>query len=401
MTRIAEPINGENEDRAALRQELRAFLAERLPPLRNAAAFPRNFPPGDEHAGEAASSRAWHRALFEGGWIAPGWPVELGGRGFGLEERLVYAEEMAAARAPKPVGFNGVDILGPALIAHGTSEQHERFLPPILSGDELWCQGYSEPDAGSDLASLRTTAVPIDDGYVISGQKTWASYGNRADWCYVLARVDSDDGDPSRHRGITLFLIQMRQPGVEWRKTRQITGEKHFGDLFLDSVFVPSEQRLGAEGQGWAIAMGNLGFERLLAGSAIPLRGRIDALRSEIDERGVSPINRQRFVDLEIRVRVTTWLQSRVVQRFVDGDESAGMWASMIKLASTELRKEIASLAVDVVGPIAMATELAADAPGPGLWGWELLDSRAGSIYGGTSEIQRNILGERGLHLPR
>ncbi|MEW6472843.1 MAG: acyl-CoA dehydrogenase family protein [Actinomycetota bacterium] len=382
---------------AAIRARLRAWLEENLPKEWRTRAFPAQWPPGDDEPGEVAVSRQWHERLHAGGWIAPGWPVEAGGCGLGLTERLEYVEEMARVRAPAPIGFAGVDILGPALIAFGSDEQRRRFLPPILSAEELWCQGYSEPGAGSDLAALATRAERDGTGYVITGQKVWTSYGGRADWCFLLART----GEPgSRHRGISFFLVAMDSPGLEWRPIRQLTGERHFGELFLDAVPVPASGLVGREGDGWAIAMHSLAHERLLSGNVAPVRARLDALLSLLRGRAASAVERHAAAALEARLRAATWLQARALARVQAGAPDAAAWASMVKLVSTELWQAVSELAVTVLGAAATAAP-AADGDDAALWAYDLLDGRAGTLYAGTSEVQRNLIAERGLGLPR
>jgi alkylation response protein AidB-like acyl-CoA dehydrogenase len=386
-----------NPGDVAWRGRLRAWLDEHLPKEWRTRAFPAQWPPGDDDPAEVAVSRQWHERLHDGGWIAPGWPVEAGGCGLGLTERMAYVEEMARVRAPAPIGFAGVDILGPALIAFGTDEQRRRFLPPILSAAELWCQGYSEPEAGSDLAAMTTRAVRDHDGYVITGQKVWTSYGGRADWCFLLARTGDAD---SRHRGLSFFLVAMDSPGLEWRPIRQLTGERHFGELFLDGVLVPTSGLVGGAGDGWAIAMHSLAHERLLSGNVAPVRARLDALLTLLRAENGSPVHRQAAAGLEARLRAVTWLQARALARVSAGAADGPAWASMVKLASTELWQAVSELAVTVTG-VAATSAPAAGADDAAVWAYDLLDGRAGTIYAGTSEVQRNLIAERALGLPR
>ncbi len=396
VTRVAL-IDADDPPTASLREfreEIRAWLDTNLPPEWTERAFPENWPPGDEHPEAVEISRAWHHRLDEGGWLAPGWPVEHGGRGLRLPERVVVAEELAAARAPAPIGFSGVDILGPALIAHGTPEQRARFLPPILRGLELWCQGYSEPGSGSDLASMSTRAVADGDHYVVTGQKTWTSYGSRADWCFLLVRTGTTE---ARHRGITFLLAPMSTSGIEWRPTKQLLGDAHFGDLFLDEARVPRANVVGREGEGWQVAMHSLAHERVLSGNIVPLRTRLDALRRLAHERGIGPALRDRLARLEADLFAASRIQARALDLAAADDHAFGAWAAMVKLCSTELRQEISLAAAALLGP-----ELAAgDDPDATAWRHELLDARAATIYAGTSEVQRNIIAEHGLGLPR
>jgi alkylation response protein AidB-like acyl-CoA dehydrogenase len=383
---------------ADVRARLRAWLDENLPKEWRERAFPAQWPPGDDAPAEVAISREWHQRLHAGGWIAPGWPVEAGGRGLDLAGRMAYVEEMARVRAPAPIGFAGVDILGPALIAFGSPQQQHRFLPKILSAEELWCQGYSEPGAGSDLAGMSTRAEADGDGYVITGQKVWTSYGGRADWCFLLARTGAPD---SRHRGLSFFLVPMDSPGVEWRPIRQLTGERHFGELFLDGVRVPRSGLVGGEGDGWAIAMHSLAHERLLSGNVAPVAARLDALLALIRGSGeVAPVHRQSAMALTCRLRALTWLQARALARVASGAQDGAAWASMVKVAATELWRAVSELAVAVTGMAATGAP-ASDGDDPAVWAYDLLDGRAGTLYAGTSEVQRNLIAERGLGLPR
>ncbi len=382
------------ESHRAFRGEFRAWLTQNLPGEWTRRAFPENWPPGDEDPAAVEISRAWHRRLYDGGWIAPGWPAEHGGKGLPLDLRMVVTEELARARAPAPIGFQGVDILGPALIAYGTSAQISRFLPPILRADELWCQGYSEPDAGSDLAALRTRAVRDGDHYVVTGQKTWTSYGSRAHWCFLLVRTGSAS---SGRRGISFLLAPMSTPGIQWRPIRQLTGDTHFGELFLHEARVPGENIVGAENEGWQVAMHSLAHERLLSGNVAAIRTRLDALVELASRVGASETTRRTIAMLEARVLGAHQLQARALALAATDDRGFAWWAAMVKLASTELRQAIAAAASELLGG---AMCLGAGPDGE-LWRHELLDARAATIYAGTSEIQRTIIAERGLGLPR
>ena len=350
-------------------------------------------------------SRQWHRRLADGGWIAPAWPRAWGGLELGLLHRMVMEEEMARVKAPVPIGFSGIDILGSALLAEGTDEQRQRFLPPIYRADEIWCQGYSEPGSGSDLASLRTRAVRDGEEYVVTGQKVWTSYGARADWVFLLVRTGDE---ASRHRGLSLLLAPMSTTGIEWRPIAALTGERHFGELFLDDARIPIANRLGGEGDGWRIATHSLVFERMMSGNgAGPLRARLDALRRLVDGTGATPIIRQEMGRLECEVRGVAGLQSRALSLALRGDALAGSLAAGVKVRSSEVRIDIARVAFAVLGPHAVASGPDYAAPSASLsggaasaWAWELLDSLSGPIYAGTNQILRNVIGE-GLGLPR
>ena len=388
----------------AFRQEFRRWLGANLPSEWSEREFAPNWPPSDDDPDEVEISRLWQRRLFDGGWIAPGWPVEHGGRGLDLAHRIILDNELAAARAPVPIGFSGIDTLGPALIRFGTDEQRARFLPRILTAEDLWCQGYSEPDAGSDLASLRTTARRDGDHYVVTGQKVWTSYGGRADWCFLLVRTGTPE---SGRKGITFLLAEMATPGIEWRQIRQIHGDTHFGELFLDGARIPVTQRLGEEGEGWRIATHSLAHERMMAGNGPgPVRARLDALERLARQTACPPTVRQEIARLECRVRGLEGVAARAGSMAERGDPRVGAWASMVKLLATEIRVDVTETAAHLVG-----TALGAAGPDPGrpggdrrgaeLWAWELLEARSGPIYAGTNEIQRNIIAEMGLGLPR
>jgi len=393
----------QNAGLSDFRLTVRRWLHENLPPDWVDAEFAPNWPPSDDDPDAVEISRRWHRRLHEGGWLAPSWPEEWGGAGLDLGRRMILDDELARARAPLPIGFSGIETLGPALIRFGTNEQKSRFLAPILRAEELWCQGYSEPDAGSDLASLRTRAQRVGDDYVVTGRKVWTSYGGRADWCFLLART----GGGGRH-GISFLLVDMATPGVQWNKIRQLHGETHFGELVLDEARVPVSMRVGEEGDGWRIATHSLSHERMMSGNGPgPVRARLTALQGMARATGAGPVERQEIARLECRLRGLEGLAAGALRLAETGDPRLGAWASMVKLAASEIRVSIAEVAARIVGPA-----LAASGPsyratghvrgsGPELWAWELLDSRAGPIYAGTNQIQRNIIGEIGLGLPR
>ena len=397
-------VSSEDAEIAAFAGEFRSWLADNLPTEWQAAPFPRMWPPGSEDDPDTSRSRAWHRLLFDGGWIAPGWPVERGGRALDMRRRMVMVDEHARAGSPVPIGFQGIDILGPALIEFGSEYQRDRFLKPILTADDIWCQGYSEPDSGSDLASMATTAVRDGDTYIVNGQKVWTSFGRRASWCFLLART-GDAG--SRSRGISFLLTPMDAPGVEWRPIRQITGETDFGELFLSDVRIPVEHRVGDEGEGWQVAMHSLAFERLLASSVAPLQRRVTKLIELVRDTSCTPELRTRVINVVVRLHALSGLQASTLEMARTGDRRFSVWSSMIKLGTSELRQEVASVATSLLGAQATASGPGANGPSPfdgdvaARWAYEVLDATATTIYAGTSEIQRNIVAEQGLGLPR
>jgi alkylation response protein AidB-like acyl-CoA dehydrogenase len=344
--------------------------------------------------------RAWERQLYEGGWSAVSWPVEYGGQGANLIEWLIFEEEYYRAGAPGRVNQNGIFLLGPTIIQLGTEEQKARILPAMASGEEIWCQGWSEPDAGSDLAAIRSRAVRHGDHYVLDGQKTWCSRGAFADWMFGLFRTDPS---AERHRGLTFILVPMRAEGVTVRPIAQLDGDTGFAEVFLDSVRVPAANVVGEEDRGWAVAMATAGFERGLslrsparysetAGRLVELYGRVGgaaepALRDEVVRV---------WMDAEAYRLHTYW----TVSRLIDGG-TIGAEASLNKLWWSEMDLRLHETALRVLGP---AGELLADAPGAvddGRWLDGFLFALAGPIYAGTNEIQRNVVADRVLSLPR
>jgi alkylation response protein AidB-like acyl-CoA dehydrogenase len=336
--------------------------------------------------------RAWQRALNERGWAGLSWPTEYGGAGSTLGEQAIFFEEVARAGAPQMANVLGLAMGGPTVIAHGTEEQKQRFLPPILSADEIWCQGFSEPGSGSDLASLKTRAVRDDGGWVVTGQKVWTTYAHEAKWCMLVARTDPD---APRHRGLTYFLMDMDQDGVEVRPLVQITGEAEFNELFIDGARIPDENIVGGVGNGWPVAITTLMHER--AGLAFALQVQVQIalrdLQEEIRERGLTddPVIRQRFAQVYIEAQVLRLNAYRgltgVMKRGAPGPEgSLGKWHW------AEVNQALTELAMDVDGPRALTA---------GGWTHRFLRARANSIEGGTTEILKNIVAERVLGLPR
>jgi alkylation response protein AidB-like acyl-CoA dehydrogenase len=370
-----------------LRDEVRAFLEAHCPQ-------PSDIP----HALDERISylRGWQRRLYEAGYVGRAWPAGVGGGGRPPAEQLVVDQELAAFGAPELVSVVGLDVLGPALLTFGTDEQRQRYIRPILAADEVWSQGFSEPEAGSDLASLRTRAIMRADGWLLTGQKTWISWGQFSRWCGVLARTDPD---VPRHKGISLFIVDMESPGVEIRPMEQITGHAEFCELFLEDVQVPPERLLGAPGQGWEIAMHVVAHERGTA--ALPrqvmLRTWLDRLVDEVaetvvddrslveDERTQSALARA-FVEIE----VLRHHAARTMSAFLSGT-AVGPESSTVKLLMAQAEQTLGSTALEVLG----------DAGAAGFWHERYLYSRAASVYGGTRQIQRSIVADRLLSLPR
>jgi len=344
----------------------------------------------------------WERALGAAGWSCIGWPSEYGGRDATLAEQVIFAEEYARAGAPLRLAYMGVELIGPTLLAFGTAEQKRRFLPPIARGEEFWCQGYSEPNAGSDLAGVRTRAV-LGQGaggaeWVIDGQKVWTSYAQFADWAFVLCR--SEEGSQG-HRGLSYLLVPMRQPGVTIRPIRQLTGGAEFNETFFADARTAGDNIVGARGDGWKVAMATLSFERGVSTLAqqMGFRNELDAILAAATANGQvnDPDIRQRLAHAHIGLKIMRYSALRMLANSASG--SLTNEAYTYKIFWAAWRKKLGVLAVDVLGP---AGEIAAAAP----YHWELLPrlflgSRADTIYGGTSQIQRNIIAERALGLPR
>jgi alkylation response protein AidB-like acyl-CoA dehydrogenase len=380
-------------DQEAFRAEARSWLAGHAP-------SPGSLPSLDTADGFEAH-RAWERTMFDDRWSVVSWPEEFGGRGVGIVEWLVFEEEYWRAQAPLRVSQNGVFLLAPTLFEFGTEAQQVRYLPAMAAGDEIWCQGWSEPDAGSDLAGIRSQAVRSagDDGWVLNGQKTWASRGAFAQWCFGLFRTDPA---AERHRGLTYFLIDLGTPGVTVRPIPQIDGETGFAELFFEDVFVPDHQVLGQVGSGWNVAMATAGSERGLSLRS-PARYSQAALRLVglyTDRLAEDPVRTARsadavaqaWMDAEAYRLNTLWTATRVL----DGG-SVGAEASANKIHWSETDLSIHRAALDLLGPEAEFHGDGVDAP----WLDGYLFALAGPIYAGTNEIQRNVVAERMLGLPR
>ena len=376
----------------ALQEEVRAFLAQdRLTP----AGLPRSLDDRMEVL------RGWQAACYAAGYVGRAWPSEFGGGGRPPVEQIVVDQELAAAGAPEFVNVVGLDVLGPSLLRFGTDEQRRRHIPSILSAEEIWCQGFSEPDAGSDLASLRTRAVVNDDGdFVLSGQKTWVSWGQYARWCGVLARTEQEG---PRHRGISMLIVDMRLPGVEVRPMTQITGHAEFSELFFDDVVVPAQNLLGERGDGWKIAMHTLGHERGTAAlpRQVKLRTWLDRLVRTARTRGLldDPRTQVALAGALVSVEVLRHHAYRTVGEFLNGG-AVGPDSSSVKLLMAEAEQRLAATALEVLGPtLEHADPDAVDENE--FWHETYLYSRAATVYGGTQQIQRNIIADRVLALPQ
>ncbi|CAG0984061.1 acyl-CoA dehydrogenase [Myxococcaceae bacterium] len=343
--------------------------------------------------------RRWQAVLNEAGYLGMDWPREWGGRGATAIEKAIYTEETYRADAPPIPNVLGISLLGPALIHHGSEELRRRFIPKMLSGEEIWCQGFSEPDAGSDLAALRTRAEPDGEDFRITGQKVWTTFGLWADWIFVLARTDASD----RYGGITFFLVPIHQKGVEVRGIKQISGESEFGEVFFDGAVARREHIVGKIGEGWRIAMTVLSYERGAMSLAYPAQydGYLEDLVAGCRERGIlgRPDVREKLGRLLVDNEVMRANGLRNLAGFASG-EKPGPEASIEKLFWSEYAKRLADTALELLGPQA---HLVVRSPHsrPGMdWAYEAQWCRAGTIYAGSSEIQRNILSRRVLKLP-
>ena len=381
----ADPPAGGAEPAAAFRAELRAWLGRELTP--EVVELGRRAPEDRD----LVALREWNGRLADAGWAAPAWPEEHGGRGADIDEQLAYLEEMSASSAPGPINIIGVSNIAPAIMAYGTDEQKERFLRPLLRGDEIWSQGMSEPDAGSDLASLRTSAVADGDEFVLNGQKTWNSLGHLADWCQLYVRTDPT---VAKHKGISCLLVDLRTPGIEVRPLRTITGEEPFAELFFTDARVPASSLLGPLHQGWQVAMTTLSYERAgVARLHLSLSRKFDELLADpaAAEALTDPVVRDRAAAVYADIACMRWMCNRSLAQMRSG-QPTGTDGSLAKLAWGRTEQRLAALAADVVGPAAVVD---------GHWAYNLLAACQTTIAGGTTEINRNIVAEMGLGLPR
>jgi alkylation response protein AidB-like acyl-CoA dehydrogenase len=381
-----------------LRAELRRWLEDHLP-----WSYGVGLPPRFDTLEETVSfGRRWQGSLAEAGWVAVTWPRSVGGRGLGAVENYIVAEELARARAPELVGRIGVNLVGPTLLAHGTDPQKERWLPTIRTADELWCQLFSEPDAGSDLASLTTRGVPDGEGgFVVSGAKVWTSYAQFADWGLCLARTDPDA--PRRQQGITALAVDMHDPGVEVRPLVQLTGEAEFNEVVLRDVVVPADRVVGTAGHGWTVAGSTLAHERGVNPRQLVIHTQlIEELLRLADQRGAFDDwrLRRRLAEAYTEVRLFQIHNWRSLTRLAKGEEP-GPEGSALKLFWSEMSQRLHATAMEVLGEASPLWQGAEGNPGDGAWQRSWLYYQASSIFAGTNEIQRTLVGERVLGLPR
>ncbi len=374
------------------RADVQAWLADHI--VGEYATLKGRGGPGDEEIGFEIRDR-WERLLGEAGWIGLGWPVEHGGRNATVGQQIIWAEEYARAQAPGRVNHMGENLMGPTLIEHGTPELCARFLPGILRGEERWCQGYSEPNAGSDLANVQTKALLDGDQWVINGQKVWTSLAHVSHWCFVVARTEPGT---SRHKGLSFLLVPMDQPGVEVRPIEQITGGGEFNEVFFTDAVTEADLIIGEPGKGWGVAMDLLAFERGISTLAqqVGFERELDHLiaLAQANGKATDPVLRQRLVQAHIGLQLMRWNGLRSMGSGVPGPE-----ASISKLFWGTWHSDLGELAMDIHGADAMIAEG---------FPYELtldqklfLFTRSETIYGGSNEIQRNVLGERVLGLPK
>jgi alkylation response protein AidB-like acyl-CoA dehydrogenase len=392
---------------AGYRDKVQAFLAEKLPSDWSGVGQL----PNDEVADFVT---AWRTVLYEGGYLAPGWPVEYGGGGLSALEQVILAEELAKAGVPTggPNDAFGIQMLGNTLLVWGSEEQKKLYLPRVLSGEDVWCQGYSEPDAGSDLANLALRAQLDGDQWVLNGQKIWTSAGHLANHIFTLARTNPE---APKHKGISFLLVDMRQPGIEVRPIRMISGGSEFNEIFYTDAVCPRDDVVGGVNNGWAVAMSLLGYERgaAAATNSIRFQAELDRVFLLAKQRGLTddPLIRQRLAWCYGKVQIMRYLGMRVLTQFLNGHQP-GPDAAITKLYWSEYHKVVTELGVDLLGAEALTptgrrpTSIFGpdDVGAPNSsssWVETFENARAGTIYAGSSQVQRNILGEMVLGLPK
>lgn len=380
----------------AFRNELRSWLKANQPQPWAGAT----------HDSESQSAytdylAAWQRKLFDGGWAGISWPKEFGGRGASFMEQAIFQEEMAAADAPEPIGVIGLSLVGPTIITVGTERQKSRYLAPILSGEEIWCQGFSEPNAGSDLASLGTRAVRDGDHFIVNGQKIWTSFAHIAHRCLLLTRTDAQ---VPKHKGITCLLVDMHSPGVEVRPLKMMSGDSAFNEVFFTDVRVPAEEVLGEVNGGWPVAITALANERANLGSGLyaMFKRNLEALVAHVRKpqagrpaAAENPLVRQRLAQLYLELEIfrlnTNRALTKLIKTGIPGPEG-----SIQKLYWSEFNQRLSQAALEILGPLAQLQEFE-----EGQWVYHYLRSRGNTIEAGTSEVQRNIIAQRVLGLPK
>jgi alkylation response protein AidB-like acyl-CoA dehydrogenase len=388
-----------NQEELAFRDELRAWLKANVPA------------DWEEHREESLEKRfeflkRWQRKLYDGGWAGISWPKEYGGRGASLMQQVIFWQEMALAGAPPLANVLGLGIIGPTIIAFGTEEQKKRYLAKILSAEEIWCQGFSEPDAGSDLANVRCEARLEGDHYVVNGQKVWNSYGWAADWCELVVRTDPT---AEKHKGLTVLLVDMKSKGVDVRPLKQMTGESEFNEIFFHDVQVPVANVVGDVNQGWKVAMGTLMHERGTFGAGLQVTykrnmERLIDLARKTPRYGHTaaedPIVRQKLAQLYAEIEIMRANQMRAFSR-ISATGVPGPEGSIQKIFWSELNQRFQQVAQELLGPYGQLESGDDHAIDNGTWAYGYLRARGNTIEAGTSEIQRNIIGHFVLGLPK
>jgi len=387
----------------AFRDELRTWLDEHLEPFLASEELADDGAMSTEKAQERRAS--WQRVLNEGRWAAVHWPEEYNGRAATAMQRILYSEVMAEYRTPGQANTNGLWQIGPMIIAWGTDEQKAHWLPCILDASEHWCQGFSEPDAGNDLANLRTTAIRDGDGYVVNGQKIWISTAHLARWGLFLLRTDPTAIERgAKHEGITAFIVDMHTPGIEVRPIRDMTGEEMFNEVYFNDAHLPLDSRLGGEGEGWLVAMGTLGHERVgIAGQisslAADLRAMVMAARSVNPAALEDPSIQERLARAWTDIELARLLTMRALSKIIKGEKN---WPEVpfAKLKWSELAQTLADLAVDLLGPAGLLARGGPDTVDRGKWTRLYAFQRYSTIGGGSTEVQKNIIADRAIRLP-
>lgn len=383
------------------RDEVRAWFAGNVP-----KDWVKRRDEEESMAGRFEYLRAWQRKLYDAGWAGISWPKDFGGRGASVMEQVIFIEEMARAEAPPMANVIALGLIGPTIIAFGTPEQKKRYLAKMLSAEEIWCQGFSEPNAGSDLASLGTTAVLDGDHFVVNGQKCWTSYAWAADWCELVVRTDPA---APKHKGLTALLVDMHSPGVEVRGLKQMSGESEFGEIFFRDVRVPVTNLLGKVNEGWTVAMGTLMHERGTFGAALQVNyrrnfNRLVEIARKIDRNGKpaaqDPVIRQKLAQCYAEIEVMRLNQLRAFSR-INETGVPGPEGSIQKIVWSELNQRFQQVAMEILGPYGQLAHGSPGAIDEGQWAYGYLRARGNTIEAGTSEIQRNIIGHFVLGLPK
>jgi alkylation response protein AidB-like acyl-CoA dehydrogenase len=383
------------------RDEVRVWFAENVP-----RDWVKRRDEEESMLGRFEYLRGWQRKLYDAGWAGISWPKDFGGRGAPVMEQVIFIEEMARAEAPPMANVIALGLIGPTIIAFGTPEQKKRYLAKMLSAEEIWCQGFSEPNAGSDLAALSTTGVLDGDHFIVNGQKCWTSYAWAADWCELIVRTDPN---VPKHKGLTALLVDMHSPGIEVRGLKQMSGESEFGEIFFRDVRVPVANVVGKVNEGWGVAMGTLMHERGTFGAALQVNyrrnfNRLVEIAKNIDRNGKpaaeDPVIRQKLAQCYAEIEVMRLNQLRAFSR-INETGVPGPEGSIQKIFWSELNQRFQQVAMEILGPYGQLAHGSPDAFDEGQWAYGYLRSRGNTIEAGTSEIQRNIIGHFVLGLPK